>query len=153
MSDGSEADKVCAAEEAQEVRSKKTPVGHAAHREKLHGDREGVTMRRHVPRQFKYFITVNFYPGTANPGELFINIAKQGSDVSGLIESLAMTVSIALQYGVPWPVLRDKFLGTRFGMHVSQECPSLLDHIARTIDEAIDVRWCQINDIVDQDAT
>ncbi|HEX5455878.1 MAG TPA: vitamin B12-dependent ribonucleotide reductase [Candidatus Saccharimonadales bacterium] len=48
----------------------------------------------------KGFITVGeFEDGT--PGEIFIKIAKQGSTLSGVMESLAVSVSYGLQYGVP----------------------------------------------------
>jgi ribonucleoside-diphosphate reductase alpha chain len=48
------------------------------------------------------------------PGELFIVMAKEGSVVSGLMDSFATSVSLALQYGVPLQVLVDKFSHTRF---------------------------------------
>ena len=41
-------------------------------------------------------------------------MAKEGSTVSGLMDSFATAVSLALQYGVPLPVLCDKFSHTRF---------------------------------------
>lgn len=48
----------------------------------------------------KGFVTVGeFEDGT--PGEIFIKIAKQGSTLSGVMESLAISVSYGLQYGVP----------------------------------------------------
>jgi ribonucleoside-diphosphate reductase alpha chain len=48
------------------------------------------------------------------PGEIFITMAKEGSTVSGLMDSFATAVSLALQYGVPLKVLCDKFSHTRF---------------------------------------
>lgn len=48
----------------------------------------------------KGFITVGEYED-GTPGELFIKIAKQGSTLSGVMESLAISVSYGLQYGVP----------------------------------------------------
>lgn len=48
------------------------------------------------------------------PGELFIRMAKEGSTVSGLMDSFATAVSLALQYGVPLKILCDKFSHTRF---------------------------------------
>ena len=49
-----------------------------------------------------------------SPGEIFITIAKQGSTISGLMDSFATAVSLALQYGVPLEVLCSKFTHTRF---------------------------------------
>jgi ribonucleoside-diphosphate reductase alpha chain len=48
------------------------------------------------------------------PGEIFITMAKQGSTISGLMDSFATAVSLALQYGVPLEVLCGKFTHTRF---------------------------------------
>jgi ribonucleoside-diphosphate reductase alpha chain len=48
------------------------------------------------------------------PAELFIRMAKEGSTVSGLMDSFATAVSLALQYGVPIEILCDKFSHTRF---------------------------------------
>jgi ribonucleoside-diphosphate reductase alpha chain len=41
-------------------------------------------------------------------------MAKQGSTISGLMDSFATAVSLALQYGVPLEVLCGKFTYTRF---------------------------------------
>lgn len=46
--------------------------------------------------------------------ELFIRMAKQGSTLSGLLDAFAITVSMALQYGVPLKELARKFIFTRF---------------------------------------
>src|SRR6516164_4998949 len=43
------------------------------------------------------------------PGELFLKMSKEGSMVSGLMDSFATAVSLALQYGVPLSVLCRKF--------------------------------------------
>ena len=59
------------------------------------------------------YITVGLYPD-GEPGELFITMAKEGSTVSGLMDSFACAVSIALQHGVPLKLLCEKFAHTRF---------------------------------------
>jgi ribonucleoside-diphosphate reductase alpha chain len=46
--------------------------------------------------------------------EIFIRIAKQGSTLAGLLDSFAISISIALQYGVPFKKLADKFIHSRF---------------------------------------
>ena len=51
---------------------------------------------------------------TGCPGEIFITMAKEGSTVSGLMDSFATAISLALQYGVPLKVLSDKFSHSRF---------------------------------------
>src|SRR3984885_11065013 len=59
------------------------------------------------------YITVGLYPN-GDPGELFITMAKEGSTVSGLMDSFALAVSIALQHGVPLKLFCEKFAHTRF---------------------------------------
>ena len=59
------------------------------------------------------YLTVGLYED-GSPGEIFITIAKQGSTISGLMDSFATVVSLALQHGVPLEVLCAKFSHTRF---------------------------------------
>ena len=59
------------------------------------------------------YITVGLYPD-GSPGEIFIKMAKEGSTVSGLMDSFALAVSIALQHGVPLKLFCEKFAHTRF---------------------------------------
>jgi ribonucleoside-diphosphate reductase alpha chain len=48
------------------------------------------------------------------PGELFITMAKEGSTIGGLMDSIGTLTSIALQYGVPLETLVRKFAHQRF---------------------------------------
>jgi ribonucleoside-diphosphate reductase alpha chain len=59
------------------------------------------------------YLTVGLYPNGA-PGEIFIRMAKEGSTISGLMDSFATAVSLCLQHGVPLKVLCEKFAHTRF---------------------------------------
>jgi ribonucleoside-diphosphate reductase alpha chain len=59
------------------------------------------------------YITVGLYPN-GQPGEIFIKMAKEGSTVSGLMDSFATATSLSLQHGVPLKVLVEKFAHTRF---------------------------------------
>jgi ribonucleoside-diphosphate reductase alpha chain len=59
------------------------------------------------------YITVGLYPH-GQPGEIFIRMAKEGSTVSGLMDSFATAVSLAVQHGVPLKVLCEKFAHSRF---------------------------------------
>ena len=59
------------------------------------------------------YLTVGLYDDGL-PGEIFITMAKEGSTVSGLMDSFATAISLALQYGVPLKVLCDKFSHSRF---------------------------------------
>ena len=59
------------------------------------------------------FVTVGMFDD-GTPGELFIAMAKEGSTIAGLLDSLATTTSLALQHGVPLSVLCDKLSHTRY---------------------------------------
>jgi ribonucleoside-diphosphate reductase alpha chain len=84
------------------------------------------------------YITVGLYPN-GSPGEIFIRMAKEGSTVSGLMDSFATAVSISLQHGVPLRVLCEKFAHTRFepsGWTGNPEigyAKSIMDYIFRWI--------------------
>jgi ribonucleoside-diphosphate reductase alpha chain len=71
------------------------------------------------------------------PGEIFIKIAKEGSTVAGLMDTVGILVSMALQYGVPLDVLVNKFSHVRFepsGFTKNPEIPiakSLIDYVFR----------------------
>ncbi len=84
----------------------------------------------------KGYIHVGFYEdGTV--GEIFIRMAKEGSTISGLMDTIATLTSIALQYGVPLEALVSKFSHVRFepsGFTSNKDIPiakSLTDYIFR----------------------
>jgi ribonucleoside-diphosphate reductase alpha chain len=81
-------------------------------RRRLPDERHSLTHHFSVGGQEGY-VTVGLYEDGL-PGEVFIRMAKEGSTVSGLMDSFATAVSLALQYGVPLRVLCDKFSHTRF---------------------------------------
>ncbi|OFW39991.1 MAG: ribonucleoside-diphosphate reductase, adenosylcobalamin-dependent [Acidobacteria bacterium RIFCSPLOWO2_12_FULL_60_22] len=81
-------------------------------RRKLPDTRDAITHKFSIGGHEGY-ITVGMYPD-GQPGEIFIVMAKEGSTVSGLMDSFATAISLALQYGVPLKVLVDKFSHTRF---------------------------------------
>jgi ribonucleoside-diphosphate reductase alpha chain len=81
-------------------------------RHKLQAERASITHKFKVGDHEGY-ITVGLYPD-GEPGELFITMAKEGSTVSGLMDSFALATSIALQHGVPLKLLCEKFAHTRF---------------------------------------
>jgi ribonucleoside-diphosphate reductase alpha chain len=82
------------------------------------------------------YITVGLYED-GSPGEVFITMAKEGSTVGGLMDTIATLVSVSLQYGVPVESLVRKFEHVRFepsGMSRNPEIPmakSLVDYIFR----------------------
>jgi ribonucleoside-diphosphate reductase alpha chain len=82
------------------------------------------------------YITVGLYDDNA-PGEVFITMAKEGSTIGGLMDTIATLISVSLQYGVPVESLVRKFEHVRFepsGMTRNAEIPfakSLIDYIFR----------------------
>src|SRR5437867_1999551 len=82
------------------------------------------------------YIHVGFH-GDGTPGEIFIKMAKEGSTISGLMDTIGVLTSMALQYGVPLEVLVSKFSHVRFepsGFTKNPDIPiakSLIDYIFR----------------------
>jgi ribonucleoside-diphosphate reductase alpha chain len=106
-----------------------------AQREKMPSERASVTHKFSVGGHEGY-ITVGMYEDN-RPGEIFIKMSKEGSTLSGVMDGLALTLSIGLQYGVPLKVLVDKLVNTRFepsGITANPNirfASSVLDYIAR----------------------
>ncbi len=82
------------------------------------------------------YLTTGLYDD-GQPGEIFLKMAKEGSTVSGLMDTIATMTSIALQYGVPLKALVDKFSHTRFepsGFTNNKKIPiakSVMDYVFR----------------------
>ena len=104
-------------------------------REKMPVERASVTHKFSVGGHEGY-ITVGMYED-GRPGEIFIKMSKEGSTLSGVMDGLALTISLGLQYGVPLKVFVDKLLNTRFepsGISANPNirfATSVLDYIAR----------------------
>ncbi len=81
-------------------------------RHRLPDERLSITHKFNVGGHEGY-LTVGLYKD-GMPGEIFITMAKEGSTVSGLMDSFACAVSIGLQHGVPLKLLVEKFSHTRF---------------------------------------
>ena len=86
--------------------------GDTSRRRRLPDERPSITHKFSIAGHEGY-ITVGMYED-GQPGEIFIVMSKEGSVVSGLMDSFATSVSMGLQYGVPLKVLVDKFSHTRF---------------------------------------
>lgn len=104
-------------------------------RRRLDATRESLTHKFDVDGNEGY-ITVGLYKD-GSVGEIFIKMAKQGSTLGGLMDSLAILVSMSLQYGVPLQVLVQKFVHTKFepsGYTSNEKIPiasSIIDYIFR----------------------
>jgi len=101
--------------------------------------------RRAITHKFKVgshegYITVGLYDD-GSPGELFMTMSKEGSVISGLMDSFATAISIGLQYGVPLEVLVNKFVHMRFEPSGYTNNPQI--RIAKSITDYI-FRWLAI---------
>ncbi len=104
-------------------------------RRKLPDERKSITHKFSIGGHEGY-ITVGMYDD-GTPGEIFIAMSKEGSTISGLMDSFATSVSFNLQYGVPLKFLVDKFSHVRFepsGWTGNPQVPyakSIMDYIFR----------------------
>ncbi len=104
-------------------------------RRKLPEERRSITHKFSISGHEGY-LTAGLYDD-GNPGELFIKMSKEGSTLSGIMDALALSISMNLQYGVPLEVLVGKFCHSRFepaGMTGNRDIPmvkSIIDYIGR----------------------
>ena len=114
-------------------------------RHRLKEERMSVTHKFNIAGHEGYII-VGLYPN-GEPGEIFIKMAKEGSTVSGLMDSFALAVSIALQHGVPLKLLCEKFAHTRFEPSGWSNNPDI--GFAKSIMDYI-FRWLQLRFLTGQ---
>jgi ribonucleoside-diphosphate reductase alpha chain len=130
-------------------------------------------VRRELPRRrksntykfhladLKGFFTVSEYED-GTPGELFISVSKQGSTLSGMMDSFAISVSHGLQYGVPLKSYVSSLRGTTFapsGITDDEDirtASSITDYIFRRLaldylsfDDRLELGMASIDDMPD----
>jgi len=104
-------------------------------RQKLPDVRRSITHKFSIAGHDGY-LTVGLYEDN-RPGEVFLKMAKEGSTISGLMDTIGLMTSFSLQYGVPLKFLVDKFSHTRFepsGFTQNPEIPfakSIVDYVFR----------------------
>ncbi len=104
-------------------------------RRKLPDERSSITHKFSISGHEGY-LTVGLY-ADGTPGEIFIRMSKEGSTLSGIMDALALSMSLNLQYGVPLEVIVSKFTHARFepsGMTGNRDIPmvkSIIDYIGR----------------------
>lgn len=105
-------------------------------RTKLPDERPSLTHKFSVGG-YESYLTVGLYPDTKKPGETFLVAAKEGSTVSGLLNTIATLISMCLQSGMPLKSLVKKFKDMRFdpaGFTNNSEIPvakSITDYVFR----------------------
>jgi ribonucleoside-diphosphate reductase alpha chain len=114
-------------------------------RHRLPDERLSITHKFNVGGHEGY-LTVGLYK-EGMPGEIFITMAKEGSTVSGLMDSFACAVSIGLQHGVPLKLLCEKFAHTRFEPSGWSRNPDI--GFAKSIMDYI-FRWLQLRFLTGQ---
>ena len=86
---------------------------------------------------YEGYMTVGLYPDTNKPGEVFLIAAKEGSTVSGLLDTIATLTSMCLQSGMPLKTLVRKFKDMNFmpaGFTNNSDIPvakSITDYVFR----------------------
>jgi ribonucleoside-diphosphate reductase alpha chain len=105
-------------------------------RHRLPDTRRAVTHKFDIAGHEGY-ITVGLFENE-QPGELFITMAKEGSTIGGLMDTIGTLVSLALQYGVPLETLVNKFTHQRFEPSGFTKNPDI--PIAKSISDYL-FRW------------
>ena len=95
----------------KEVEQLRKQVGQPVRR-RMPETRASFTHKFSIAGHEGYFTVGLFEDG--RPGELFITMAKEGSTIGGLMDTIATLVSLSLQYGVPLEDLVRKFAHQRF---------------------------------------
>ena len=96
------------------------------------------------------YLTYSFFDD-GSLGEIFIRMSKQGSTLAGLLDSFAIAISVALQYGVPLKELVEKFIYNRFepsGVTQNPQIPlatSIVDYIFKYLA----LRFLKDEDLID----
>jgi len=130
-------------------------------RRRLPKRRNGRTYKFSIADLEGYFTISEYDDGT--PGELFINVSKQGSTLSGLMDSFAIAVSHGLQYGVPLKSYAHTLMHTSFapsGVTDDEDirvASSITDYIMRRLaldylpfDDRLELGLASLDDMSDQ---
>jgi ribonucleoside-diphosphate reductase alpha chain len=87
--------------------------------------------------EYEGYIHVGLFP-EGDPGDIFVDIAKEGTTLAGLMNAFMIAVSVGMQYGVPLEVFVSKFAHMRFEPSGMTNDPDI--RIAKSIPDYI-FRW------------
>jgi ribonucleoside-diphosphate reductase alpha chain len=98
--------------------------------------------RQEIGRKFQVgeyegYIHVGLFP-EGDPGDVFVDIAKEGTTLAGLMNAFMIAVSVGIQYGVPLEVFISKFAHMRFEPSGITNDPDI--RIAKSIPDYV-FRW------------
>jgi ribonucleoside-diphosphate reductase alpha chain len=113
-----------------------TPPVHVHERKRLPDDRTEIGRKFRVG-DYEGYIHVGVYDD-GSPGDIFVDIAKDGTTLQGLMNSLMIAVSMGLQYGVPPEVYVSKLSHLRFEPSGMTNDPDI--RVAKSIVDYI-FRW------------
>ena len=139
----------CKASQPYETGKGRAPVGPVARgaaRERLPDERKAITHHFQVGGHDGY-VTVGLYPD-GRPGEVFFRVTKEGSTVNGLMDSLGISMSMALQHGVPLKDLVRKLAHLRFEPAGATNNPKV--RFAKSIPDYV-ARWLAIEFLTEDD--
>ncbi len=152
------------APKAEKVLAPETFVVRGAVKRELPKRRLSHTYEFHVADSKGFFTVGEYEDGT--PGELFIHVAKQGSTLSGLMDSFAISVSHGLQYGVPLKSYAKTMMSRSYAPSGITDDPeirtasSITDYIFRRLaldylsfDDRLEIGLASIDDMPDENQT
>ncbi|MFL5970279.1 MAG: vitamin B12-dependent ribonucleotide reductase, partial [Gaiellaceae bacterium] len=121
---------------SQETLVSALPPAPLTQRRRLPDDRVEVGRKFRVG-EYEGYIHVGLYED-GTPGDIFVDIAKEGTTLAGLMNSIMISVSLGLQYGVPLEVYVSKFSHMRFEPSGMTNDPDI--RVAKSIVDYI-FRW------------
>jgi ribonucleoside-diphosphate reductase alpha chain len=108
------------------------------------------------------YMTIGEYDD-GTPGEIFVNVSKQGSTLRGILDAFAISVSHGLQFGVPLKDYVKSFTSMSFAPSGITDDPdirtasSIIDYIARRLglsylsfDDRLELGLASIDDMPDE---
>ena len=98
----------------------KRQLSRIVERKSLPAKRRGFTQKARIGGQVLFLRTGEYTDNTL--GEIFIDLAKEGSTLRSLMNCFAISISVGLQYGVPLEEFVEKFVFTKF------EPSGMVDH-------------------------
>ena len=123
-------------------------------RRRLPDERQSITHKFSIAGHEGYLTVGMFEDGL--PGEVFLTMSKEGSAISGLVDTIATMTSMSLQYGVPLESLVKKFSHSRFepaGFTNNKDIPiakSVIDYVFRWLEQKFITNNVEVSNEVEQ---